>query len=255
MTFAVSGDAYDRYMGRYSRKLAPRLADFASIEPDSRALDVGCGPGALTAELARRLGAGSVVAADPSESFVAACAHRVPGADVRAAPAESLPWPDDSVDAALAQLVVNFLEEPAAGLTEMRRLVRPGGVVAACTWDYSDGMRMLRTFWDAALALDPEAPDESRTMRYQDPHDLATLWRGTRLEEVETAPLDVEAEYRDFDDLWEPFLLGVGPGGVYSSSLSPERRVALREECRRRLGDPRGPFTLTARAWAVRGVA
>jgi hypothetical protein len=149
---------------------------------------------------------------------------------------------------------VNFLEEPAAALIEMRRLVRPGGVVAACTWDYSDGMRMLRTFWDAALALDSEAPDESRTMHYQDPHDLAGLWRETGLEAVETAPLDVEVEYRDFDDFWEPFLSGVGPGGAYCTSLSRERQVALREECRRRLGDPRGLFTLTARAWAVRGV-
>jgi SAM-dependent methyltransferase len=254
MTFAVPGDAYDRYMGRYSRMLAPRLADFASIEPGSRALDVGCGPGALTAELAHRLGADSVIAADPSRPLVAACAERVPGADVRVARAESLPWPDDSVDAALAQLVVNFLEEPAAALIEMRRLVRPGGVVAACTWDYSDGMRMLRTFWDAALALDSEAPDESRTMHYQDPHDLAGLWRETGLEAVETAPLDVEVEYRDFDDFWEPFLSGVGPGGAYCTSLSRERQVALREECRRRLGDPRGLFTLTARAWAVRGV-
>jgi SAM-dependent methyltransferase len=253
MAFAVTGDAYDRYMGRYSRLLAPRLADFAHIEPGSRALDVGCGPGALTAELARRLGAGSVMAADPSESLVTACADRVPGADVRVARAESLPWPDDSVDTALAQLVVNFLEDPAAGLAEMRRIVRPGGVVAACTWDYSDGMRMLRTFWDAALALDPEAPDEDRTMRYQDPHDLAALWHETRLDKVETAPLEVEAEYGDFDDFWEPFLSGAAPGGAYCASLSPERQVALREECRRRLDDPRGPFTLTARAWAVRG--
>jgi SAM-dependent methyltransferase len=254
MSFAVSGDAYDRYMGRYSRLLAPRLADFANVEPGLRALDVGCGPGALTAELALRLGAGSVIAADPSESLVAACAERVPGADVRVARAESLPWPDDSVDAALAQLVVNFLENPAAGLAEMRRLVRPGGIVAACTWDYSHGMRMLRTFWDAAVALDPEAPDEGRTMRYQDGHDLAALWRETGLEDVETAPLDVEAGYGDFEDFWEPFLSGAAPGGAYCGSLPPERQAALREECRRRLGDPRGPFTLSARAWAVRGV-
>jgi SAM-dependent methyltransferase len=240
-------------MGRYSRELAPRLADFAAIEPGSRALDVGCGPGALTAELVRRVGADSVIAADPSESFVAACAESVPGADVRVASAESLPWPDDSVDAALAQLVVNFLEHPAAGVIEMCRLVRPGGTVSACTWDYSDGMRMLRTFWDAALALDPEAPDEGRTMRYQDPHDLAALWRETRLEEVETTPLEVEAEYRSFDDFWEPFLSGTGPGGAYCTSLSPKRQLALREECCRRLGDPRGPFALPARAWAVRG--
>src|SRR5205809_956656 len=162
MTFAVSGDAYDLYMGRYSRLLAPGFADFAHVKLGSRVLDVGCGPGALTAEVAGRVGAESVLAADPSETLVAACAERVPGADVRLARAESLPWPDDSVDAALAQLVVNFLDDPAAGVMEMRRLVRPGCVVAACTWDYSDGMRMLRTFWDAALALDPEAPDEGR---------------------------------------------------------------------------------------------
>jgi SAM-dependent methyltransferase len=194
------------------------------------------------------------VAADPSAPLVAACAERIPGADVRVARAESLPWPDGSVDAALAQLVVNFLKDPAAGIEEMRRVVRPGGVVAACTWDYSNGMRMLRTFWEAALALDPDAPDEGRTMRYQDPNELAALWRDAGLEEVETAPLDVEAEYVDFADFWEPFLSGAAPGGA-CASLSPERRDDLREECRRRLDDPSGPFTLTARAWAVRGRA
>ena len=255
MTFAVSGEAYDRYMGRYSRLLAPRLADFAQVEPGSRALDVGCGPGALTEELARRLGAESVIAADPSESLVAACAERVPGADVRVARAESLPWPDDSVDAALAQLVVNFLEDAAAGVTEMRRLVRPEGLVAACTWDYAEGMRMLRMFWDAALALDPDAPDEGRTMRHQNPGDLAALWREVGLEEVETAPLEVEAAYADFDDFWEPFLSGAGPGGAYCASLEPERQAALREECHVRLGEPDGPFRLPARALAVRGRA
>jgi ubiquinone/menaquinone biosynthesis C-methylase UbiE len=253
MTFAVSGDAYDRYMGRYSRLLAPRLAHFACVEPGTRALDVGCGPGALTEELARRVGAGSVLAADPSESLAAACAERVPGADVRVARAESLPWPDDSVDTALAQLVVNFLEDPPAGVREMRRVVGPGGIVAACTWDYSAGMSMLRTFWDAALALDPEAPDEGRTMRYGDPDDLAGLWRETGLEEVETAQLEVEAEYADFDDFWEPFLSGAAPGGAYCASLPHQRQAALRDECRKRLGDPDGPFSLAARAWAVRG--
>jgi SAM-dependent methyltransferase len=253
VAFAVSGDAYDRYMGRYSRLLAPELADFAGVEPGMRALDVGCGPGALAEELARRLGAASVCAADPAESLAAACAGRVLGADVRVASAERLPWPDDSVDAALAQLVVNFLPDARAGVAEMHRLVRAGGVVAACTWDYSDGMRMLRTFWDAALALDPEAPDEGRTMRYQDPDELAALWWESELEEVETAPLEVQADYADFDDFWQPFLSGAAPGGAYCASLEPDHQAALREESRRRLGDPEGPFRLSARAWAVRG--
>ena len=255
MTFGVSGDAYERYMGRYSRLLAPRLADFAGVEPGMRALDVGCGPGALADELARRVGAHSVRAADPSESLAAACAARVPGADVRVASAESLPWADDSVDAALAQLVVNFLSNARVGVAEMRRVVRPGGAVAACTWDYASGMRMLRTFWDAALALDPEAPDEGRTMHYQDPDELATLWRESGVEEVDTASLEVEAEYADFDDFWEPFLSGAGPGGAYCASLEPDHQAALRAECRRRLGGPTGPFRLPARGWAVRGRA
>ena len=255
MAFAVAGDEYDRYMGRYSRLLAPRFADFAGVDAGIRALDVGCGPGALTAELVGRLGADAVFAADPSKPLAAVCAERVPGAHVRVAPAESLPWPDDCIDAALAQLVVNFLRDAPAGVSEMRRVVRPGGTVAACTWEYSDGMRMLRIFWDAALDIDPVAPDEARTMPYQDPASLAGLWRGSGIEEVETAPLEVEAEYANFDDFWAPFLSGVGPGGVYCASLPPKHQGALRAECRKRLGNPDGAFVLSARAWAVRGRA
>jgi ubiquinone/menaquinone biosynthesis C-methylase UbiE len=253
MTFVVDGDEYDRYMGRYSRLLAPRFVDFAGVEPGIRALDVGCGPGALTAELARRLGADAVFAVDPSESLAAACAERVPGAHVLVARAESLPWPDECVDAALAQLVVNFLRDAPAGVKEMRRVVRPGGTLAACTWDYSHGMRMLRIFWDAALDIDPHAPDEGRTMSYQDPEELAGLWRDSGVEEVETASLEVEAGYADFDDFWAPFLSGVGPGGAYCVSLPPRHQAALRDGCRERLGRPGRPFVLSARAWAVRG--
>jgi hypothetical protein len=135
----------------------------------------------------------------------------------------------------------------------MRRVVRPGGVVAACTWDYSGGMTMLRTFWDAALSLDPEAPDEVRTMLYNDPDVLRELWLRAGLQAVENDALVIEASYRDFDDYWEPFTGGVGPAGAYTSSLDPDHRAALREECRRRLGDPDGAFTLSATAWAVKG--
>jgi hypothetical protein len=137
----------------------------------------------------------------------------------------------------------------------MRRVIRPGGTVAACTWDYSGGMTMLRTFWDAALALDPAAPDEAGTMHFNDPNKLRELWLRVGLEAVETDTLVVEASYRDFDDFWEPFTGGVGPAGAYCLSLDSDRRAALREECRRRLGNPDGPFALGATAWAVKGRA
>lgn len=253
--FAGPSDAYDRFMGRYSGRLAPLFADFAGIEPGRRILDVGCGPGALTVELARRVGADRVAATDPSAGFARACAERVGGADVRTAPAEALPWGPQTFDVVLAQLVVSFLDDAPAGVREMRRVARTGGVVAACTWDLSGGMRMLRTFWDAALALDGAAPDEAGWMPYTDPDSLAALWREAELDGVETAPLVVEVEYRDFDDYWEPFLTGPGPAGAYCASLDADHRAALRDECRRRLGAPGGAFRLTARAWAARGVA
>jgi hypothetical protein len=142
-----------------------------------------------------------------------------------------------------------------AGVGEMRRVIRPGGTVAACTWDYSGGMTMLRTFWDAALALDPAAPDEAGTMHFNDPNKLRELWLRVGLEAVVTDALVVEASYRDFDDFWEPFTGGVGPAGAYCLSLDSDRRAALREECRRRLGNPDGPFALGATAWAVKGRA
>jgi ubiquinone/menaquinone biosynthesis C-methylase UbiE len=255
VAFGVAGDVYDRYMGRYSRLLAPLLADFAGVEPGMRALDVGCGPGALSHALVERLGAENVAAADPSESFVAACKERLPGIDVRQAAAERLPWPDDTFDAGLAQLVVNFMADPVAGVAEMNRVVRSGGVVAACTWDYREGMTMLRTFFDAALALDPYAPDEGQTMGVQDADDLRQVWSQAGLEHVETGELVVEAEYADFDDFWQPFTTGTGPAGAYCASLGTEQQNALREELRRRLGDPQSPFELSARAWAVRGLA
>ena len=254
MSFAVAGEAYDRFMGRYSSELAPRLIEFAGIESGMSVLDVGCGPGALVERLAERLGAEQVSAADPSEPFVAACAERVPGADVRQAEAEELPWPDETFDAALAQLVVNFMRDAHAGVAEMRRVVRPGAIVGACTWDYGNGMQMLRVFWDAAKALKPDAPDEGRTMRFRSTEELEELWREVGFEEVETGTLEVETTYADFDDLWQPLTLGVGPAGAYFSALEPKLQEKLRDELFDRLGSPTGPFTLSARACAVRGV-
>lgn len=253
MTFDVAGDSYDRLIGRYSVRLAPLFAEFAGVEPGMRALDVGAGPGALTAELAARAGAGRVAAADPSESFVAACRSRVPGVDARLAAAEELPWEDGSFDAALAQLVVNFLRDAERGVREMGRVVRAGGVVAACTLDLGEGVEMLHVFTEAARALDPGALDHGPVNRYRKPDELRELWTRAGLAVVETAPLVVEAAYDGFDDFWAGFLTGVGPDSAYCVSLDTERQAALREECRRVLGSPPGGFALKALAWAVRG--
>jgi SAM-dependent methyltransferase len=249
MTFDVSGDAYDTFMGRFARVLAPAFADFSGIRSGLTVLDVGCGSGILTDELARRLGGGSVAAADPSP-LVEACAARGPEADVRTAPAEALPWPDDSFDAALAQLVLHFLEEPVVGLAEMRRVVRAGGVVAACSWNFQE-MPLLRTFWQAARTVVPAAPGE--TLQFGTLDELAELGGEAGLENVEAAPLDVSAGYEHFEELWGSFQLGVGPAGQFCASLSPELREAVRDEYQSRLGDPSGRFTLDAQAWALRG--
>jgi ubiquinone/menaquinone biosynthesis C-methylase UbiE len=252
VSFTASGDAYDRFMGRYSRELAPRLVTFAGVADGMRALDVGCGSGLLTSALADRLGAANVAAADPSETLLAACAARVPDADVRQAPAEELPWPDASFDAVLSQLVLNFVADADAAVAEMRRVAVPGAILASCTWDYAGGMRMLRTFWDAAAERDPRAPVESN-MRYRTAEELAALWERGGLDGVETGPLEVEVAYGSFDEYWEPFTLGVGPAGAYYASRDQEARESLREGCFSRLGSPAGPFSLTARAFAVRG--
>src|SRR5215207_3348533 len=150
--FRAPADAYDRYVGRYSGELARALIAAAGVDPEWTVLDVGCGPGALTAELAMMLGADSVAAVEPSEPFAAACRERVPGARVEIAPAEALPFADGTFDGALAQLVVNFMADPRAGVGEMRRVTRPGGTVAAAVWDYAGEMTLVRAFWDAARA-------------------------------------------------------------------------------------------------------
>jgi SAM-dependent methyltransferase len=251
MSFDVSGDAYDRFMGRYSLPLAPAFADFAGVEAGQRAVDVGCGTGVLTEELARRLGADHVAGADPSPMLQAA-AERVPGADLRQASAEQLPWADDSFDAALAQLVVHFMDDPARGAAEMGRVTRPGGVVAACTWDFAGGgMVLLGTFWESVRALDPGA--DSETSPLGDRGRLDALWRESGLQQVETEALEVSSEYEDFDELWSSFSRGVGPAGQYLLTQPPERQDAIRAEYFSRIGEPPGSFTLPARAWAARG--
>jgi ubiquinone/menaquinone biosynthesis C-methylase UbiE len=255
MSFAAPPDAYDRYMGRYSAELAPLFARFGRVESGHEVLDVGCGPGALTAHLASTLGPHLVAAADPSPGFARACAERVTGADVRTAASEELPWPEAAFDNVLSQLVLSFVEDGEAALGEMRRVARPGGTIASCTWDLTGQMQMLDAFWRAALVLDPDAPDEASLLAYTDPDSLQELWQRGGLRDIETAPLIVEVTYTDFDDFWQPFLGGIGPAGQYCISLDDLHREALRDECFRALGNPKSPFALTARSWAVRGRA
>jgi SAM-dependent methyltransferase len=251
MTFTTGTEAYARHVGRYGAALSAAHAEAARLARGDRALDVGCGPGVLLAELARRLGAERVAAVDPSEPFVEAARVAVPGADVRVASAEALPFNDAAFDVVMSQLVVNFMEDAEAGVREMRRVARRA--VTSCVWDYAGAMTMLRAFWDAALELDPEAPDEGRVMRHCTPDELAALWERAGLREVETEALAVEAGYADFDDYWLPFTSGIAPSGAYCASLDDDARAGLREACFRRLGSPTGPFSLSARAWFVRG--
>jgi SAM-dependent methyltransferase len=253
--FQGPAEVYDRFVGRYSPALARALCEAAGVRPGQRALDVGCGSGALVATLAEILGAENVAGVDPSEPFVAAARARAPGAPIVVGSAESLPFADREFDTTLSQLVVNFLSDPEQGLREMVRVTRPGGVVAGCVWDYGGGMTMLRAFWDAASAVDPGAADEATTMRFARPDELLELWTGAGVVSVDVTRLDVEAAYEDFDDLWAPFPTGVGPAGAYTASLDGDAQVALRDELFRRLGEPSGPFTLSARAWCAVGHA
>jgi SAM-dependent methyltransferase len=250
VSFDVAAEAYDRFMGRYSRLLAPLLADLAGLEPGHRALDVGCGPGALTGELVSRLGAASVAGVDPSEPFVGAARARHPGVEVHRAAAEELPFEADAFDAALAQLVVHFMADPVAGLTEMQRVTRPGGVVAACVWDFAGGGAPLSLFWDAARELDPDVVDESRLAGARQGH-LAELFAAAGLRDVEESTLSIEREHASFDEWWQPYTGGVGPAGTYVRTLSEGRQAELRDRCRALLPD--GPFVLVSRAWAARG--
>ena len=172
---------------------------------------------------------------------------------MRVGPAESLPFEDDAFDCALAQLVFHFVGDRAAGLAEMARVTRPGGRVAACVWDFTGGMTLLRTFWDAAREVDPDAPDEVARFGGR-PGELAALWRDTGLRDIVDGAITVASEYADFDELWESFLGRVGPAGAYASSLEGSRRDAVREALHRRLGAPDGPFSLAARAWYAVGV-
>ena len=245
----MAGDKYGRFMGRYSEPLAVPFAQFAAVAPGQRVLDVGCGPGALTAFLVTITEPALVSAVDPSPPFVAAASLRCPGVDVRAASAEALPFADDTFDAALAELVVHFMKHPVAGLADMARVTRPGGVVAACVWDGPTGA--LAPFWDAVHDIDPDAQDEAFLAGARMGH-LAELFSNAGLTEVEAETITVDVVHPSFDEWWEPYTFGVGPAGDYVARLDDAGRARLQEVARARHGD--GPFTVSATAWAARGV-
>ena len=251
--------AYERFMGRWSRKLAPLLVTFAGVDDGDAILDVGSGTGALAAALIEAFPSVRVTAIDPSDSYIRYATERVPErrATFEVGDAQAIHMADGVFDKTLSLLVINFIPNPTAVLREMIRVTRSGGVVAVAVWDYGDGMEMLRIFWDAAVALDlTVASRDERHMPLCRRGELATLWRDNGLKQVEEEPMVIDLAFDSFEDYWVPFLGGQGPAGALATSLSEPERSSLEAELRRRLlGEAHdGPFTLRARAWAVKGV-
>lgn len=251
-------EPYERRIGRYGDDLADALLAIAGARAGQRAIDVGCGSGALTAPLADIVGAGNVAAVDPDGEAVALCARRVPGADVRVAHAESLPYADDEFDLALAQLVMALVDDAERAARELLRVARPGAAIATCAWDFEEGMTMLRCFWDAAAVVAPERArdyDQARAHTYSTRAALDELWRSAGMVGVTTGEIDARAEYRDFADLWEPLTVPDGSPGYFLEGLEEDDRARVRDGLCDRLGSPVGAFGLTARAWYVLGYA
>jgi SAM-dependent methyltransferase len=254
----ADSNPYERFMGRWSRLLAAQFAQFVAIGQQDSVLDVGCGIGSFSLTIADAFPSARVTGIDPSAAFVADAQKR--GGDDRVqfmvGDAQALQFADATFDKTVSQLVLNFVPAREKALDEMIRVTRPGGVVAAAVWDYGDGMRMLRVFWDEACALDPPlAARDEREMPLCKRGELAALWRARGFRDVEDRPIVVDLGFSSFDDYWGPFLGGQGPAGAYVVSLSEPRRAALEARLRDRLLTSRtdGPFVLQARAWAVKG--
>jgi SAM-dependent methyltransferase len=253
-----SGVAYEPYIGRWSRLIAREFVRWLGPRKGDRWLEVGCGTGALTHCLTEAVQPALVLATDRSGAYVGYARAHAAGGAARfvAADAMALPVPQAMADCVVSGLVLNLLPQPALGLTEMVRVVRTGGTVAAYVWDYAGGMELLRYFWDAAVELDPAAAalDEAKRFPLCTPEELERLWQEAGLVEVQVSPIEVPTQLRDFEDYWTPFLGGQGPAPGYVGSLHRERREALRELLRARLPvRSNGEIHLQARAWAVRG--
>jgi ubiquinone/menaquinone biosynthesis C-methylase UbiE len=255
--FAASA-AYERFMGRWSRLLAPVYIAFAGVGKGDRVLDVGAGTGSLASALEATPGVKEVVGVDPSEALIAYARQNAKAGRARfeVGDAQALKFEDASFDSTLSLLVLNFVPDHDKAIAEMRRVTRPGGRVSACVWDYSEGMQMLRFFWDEAVALNPAADKkDERHMKLSRQGQLGKAWKKAGLKNVRGKPLVIEQSYSSFNDYWEPFLKGAGPAGAYAVSLTEDRRRQLESRLRKRLLGRRddGPFVLKAAAWAVRG--
>ena len=255
--FSASAD-YERFMGRWSRQLAPEYIAFAGVKNGDRVLDVGTGTGSLASVLDATMTSSEIVGVDPSEGFISYAKKNAKSGRTHfeTGDAQALRFQDSSFDQTMALLVMNFIPDHNKAIGEMRRVTRPQGVVSACVWDYDAGMQMLRFFWDEAVALDPAIePKDERHMKLSREGQLGELWNSAGLVNVQQKPVSIDQAYESFDDYWGPFLKGAGPGGAYVVSLSDERRRELETRIRKRLLGNRGngPFVLKARAWCVRG--
>ena len=253
------GSPYERYIGRWSRRMAPQFLAWLAIPPGRRWVDVGCGTGALSAAVLDRCAPASLVGVDPSEGFLALAQDSL-GSRARFLPgdATSLPLERDCCDVVVAGLVLNFITDVPAALAEMQRVTARGGQIAAYVWDYAGAMEVIRQFWDAAVALDPAAAPLHEGARFPlcQPQRLHETFVAAGLARVETTALDLSARFVDFDDYWQPFLGGQGPAPAYAMSLSDARREALRARLASTLqAGADGSIGLQARAWAVRGTA
>jgi len=255
--FSASAD-YERFMGRWSRQLAPEYIAFAGVKNGDRVLDVGTGTGSLASVLEATMTSSEIVGVDPSEAFISYAKKNAKSGRTHfeTGNAQALRFQDSSFDQTMALLVMNFIPDHSKAIGEMRRVTRPQGVVSACVWDYDAGMQMLRFFWDEAVALDPAIePKDERHMKLSREGQLGELWDSAGLVNIQQKPVSIDQAYESFDDYWGPFLKGAGPGGAYVVSLSDERRRELETRIRKRLLGNRenGPFVLKTRAWCVRG--
>ena len=251
------GDAYDRYIGRWSRQVAPPFLSWLATPPERRWLDVGCGTGALCGEILRQARPAALTGVEPSDGFLSVARLQLPrSVRLYSGSASAIPLQDAEVDVVVSGLVLNFVPDAALALAEMSRVTAPGGTVAAYVWDYAEGMEMLRLFWDTAVELDADAArlHEGRRFGLCRPDALLSAFQQARLDDVSVVPLEIDTRFAGFEDYWEPFLGAQGPAPAYVASLPEERRLRLREALRTRLPlESDGALALRARAWAVRG--